>query len=540
MRVRGDDTFMDKLHYIHSRAGRIGGRADTSPDDIDAIVGALTNDPRKHLVLHFHGGLVSKEAGLATATKLFPIYSPSPSSGGYPIFFVWESGAWETIRNNLAELADEPVFKQLLRKLLQYSLEQVGASNPSGTGRSVPQATFGSRALEAKAELEAFWAAPSKATIPFHGCDPMASQGQARSAVTAVDEGEIQADIEGDLELQNAIATLPDMPPGARSALAPGAIEHRSPFSEIAAREFSKESATRGLVELYAVAKYLARVLRGVLGRYSSGRDHGLYATCVEEIVRGFDVVGSRLNEWAKALEWNRMKMDTSDAFGPNPNVHAGTALLARLRAAIAAGLKINRITLVGHSTGAIYIAHWLEACSRYLSETTPKQDVVFLAPAITYDLFAETLRDHGARIGKFRMFAMHDEIERDDQVWGQDHDLPGGKDWRRFVYPSSLLYLVSGILESKKADDGKWVDEPDMPLVGMERYFANSSTYQNANFPSIGEVRRWLNSASQSIVWSKASGQAIGLNCDCIDHGGFYDNESMLKSLRHTVGAGF
>jgi hypothetical protein len=117
---------MDKLHYIHSRGGRIGGRADTSAADTDAMVEALRRDGRRHLIIHFHGGLVSKENGLKIAENLFPIYSPSIKTGGYPIFFVWESGAWETIRNNITELADEPVFKQLLRKVLEYAFEKVG------------------------------------------------------------------------------------------------------------------------------------------------------------------------------------------------------------------------------------------------------------------------------------------------------------------------------------------------------------------------------------------------------------------------------
>jgi hypothetical protein len=531
---------MDKLHYIHSRAGRIGGRADTSPGDIDSIVEALRQDARRHLILHFHGGLVSKEAGLAIADRLWTLYSAPTGKGGYPVFFVWESGAWETIRNNLTELADEPVFKQLLRKVLQYALEQLGAQDTSGAGRSFPQATFGSRALEVEAELEAFWTAPGKATIPFRGYDAAVSTDQARSASITVSEEEIRADLEQDISFLRALATLPDLPTATRSSFAGGGVvERRSAFSESASREFSKESSTRGLVELYAVAKYLARVLRGILRRYSSGRDHGLYATCVEELVRGFKLAGSELNEWAKALQWNRMKMDTADAFGPDPTVHAGTALLTRLEAAFGTGLEIDRITLVGHSTGAIYIAHWLENSKRFLPDTL-RQDIVFLAPAITYDHFADTLRRHHSQIGGFRMFAMTDQAERDDQVWGQDDELPAGQDWRRFIYPSSLLYLVSGILESRFTSDETWVDEPDMPLLGMERFFANLKTYPDADFSSIREVRAWLRTAPQSAVWSRSIGQAAGLNSECVDHGSFDDDCCTLESLSHILEAGF
>ena len=368
----------------------------------------------------------------------------------------------------------------------------------------------------------------------------MASIGHARSALIAISDDEIMADLEQDVAFLHSLATLPDLPPATRSSFAKGpAIERRSTLSEVAAREFSKESSTRGLVELYQVAKYLARVLRGTLRRYDVGRDHGLYATCVEELVRGFKLAGSHLHEWAKALQWNLMKKDTADAFDPDPNVHAGTALLARLQRAFNTGLQLNRITLVGHSTGAIYIAHWLENSRRYLPEGL-KPDIVFLAPAITYDHFAHTLRHHLPQFGKFRMFAMKDVFERDDQVWGQDGELIGGHDWRRFIYPSSLLYLVSGILESSLSSDGSWTDEPDMPILGMERFFVNLKTYPDSDFPSIREVRTWLSGASGSLAWSRAAGQAAGLNSDSIDHGAFDDDTLTLQSLGHIVNSGF
>lgn len=533
-------AFTDQRHYIHSRGGQIGGGA-TASTDIDAIIEAVRQDSRKHLVLHFHGGLVSKTAGLAIADKLLSVYSPSTQTGGYPVFFVWESGAWETIRNNLTELADEPVFEQLLRKVLQYALEQLGGHDTTGTGRSIPQAAFGSRVSEVKRELDAFREMPSKTTIPFRGFDMMASVGQARSASVALSEDEIRADLEGDAAFLRSLATLPDLPPGTRSSFAGGrsVIERRSAFSELATYEFSKEAATRGLVELYLVAKYIVRVLRGILRRYSAGRDHGLYATCVEELIRGFKVAGSQLNEWGKALQWNRMKKDTHDAFGADANLYVGTALLARLQMAIAKGLQLNRVTLVGHSTGAIYIAHWLESSSHYLPVGL-KQDVVFLAPAITYDQFAQTLHQHGSLVGNFRMFAMKDELERDDQVWGQDEKLKRAKDWRRFIYPSSLLYLVSGILESSLSSKGTWLDAPDMPLVGMERFFVNRATYPDSSFSSIKEVREWMRAKSGSLVWSKMTGQPNGFNSTSIDHGAFDDDASTLESLQHIVESGY
>lgn len=526
---------MDSTHMIHSRGGRIGGRADTKATDVDAIVSALSADPRRHLVVHFHGGLVSKTSGLDIADRLFADYSPSASEGAYPMFYVWESGAWETIRNNFTELADEPVFKQLLRKALQYALEKLGGSVAAGVGvgRSIAPGSVGSKESEVRQELEAFWAAPGRQTIPFRDLEPHATSAQARAADAALDENEVIADLELDSEFQRALATLPDLPHSARSAFgAAGAVEHRSAFAEMAAAEFSKTSHTRGLVELIQVGCFLIKVTHAVLGRYADGRDHGLYATCVEEIVRAFKVGGSGAHEWAQALEWNRMKQDVVDAFGPDPDRHAGTALLARLGRALKDGMALDRITLVGHSTGAIYIAHWL-AHSRDHLPADFKQDVVFLAPAITYELFADTLAKHADRIGQFRMFAMHDALERDDQVWGGDEDLADSQDWRRFIYPSSLLYLVSGILE-RTADEA---------LLGMERFFTDAQTYGAVADPalaSVDTVRAWLTDKPNALVWSMADSAGPGLRSTSIDHGAFDNDTVTRESLRHIVSSGF
>jgi hypothetical protein len=230
------------------------------------------------------------------------------------------------------------------------------------------------------------------------------------------------------------------------------------------------------------------------------------------------------------------MKQNCDDAFFPDEN-RAGTAMLKRIGAELDGGRKLKRITLVGHSTGAIYICEWLKAANAVLANEV-KFDVVFLAPAVTYARFGATLKQFGDRIRSFRMFAMHDQLERNDQVWGDD--LTGKQDWRRFIYPSSLLYLVSGILESREAPDADPVDEPDMPLVGMQRYFTGSGIYGAKDFPEVVQVRTWLAAHANSLVWSVADGVGDGLNCKCNDHGGFDNETNTLASLRHIVMSGF
>ena len=61
---------------------------------------------------------------------------------------------------------------------------------------------------------------------------------------------------------------------------------------------------------------------------------------------------------------------------------------------------------------------------------------LLFLAPASRIQLFADVITSHGRRLGNFRMFTMSDALERKDRL------VP-------VIYPHSLLYFISGVLES-------------------------------------------------------------------------------------------
>lgn len=509
---------MGQAHVIHSRNGCLGGQAGSSTEELDQMVAALAADPRRHLVLHFHGGLVSRENAVEIAQNLHGTYSPAADAGGFPLFFAWQSGAWETIRNNLNELADEPVFHSLLAKVLRHALKQTAADAAFAQLKGLDMAA----AVPGLAPGPAMFAAAAGVALP---------DAALRSAAD-VDELEIEADLRADPEFRAALASSgvlaqpsvgrydKAMPPSAPSRVA-----------EILQHEFAG-GADKLLPDTWlGAAIFIGKVVRAVLRRHAAGRGHGPWATCIEELVRAIKVAGSGVNEWGKALEWNRMKQDCRDAFGAEPDRHAGTALLSRLKQS---GVQLERITLVGHSTGSIYIQQWLEHSGDYLPPGL-KQDVVFLAPAITYDEFAASLQRCGQRIGRFRMFAMQDDLERRDQLLGK----AGTHSWLRFAYPSSLLYLVSGVLESSTGPDGEPVDEPDRPLLGLQRYWHGAS-YGDAAFPSIKAIAKWFDSPERGIVWSPSSGKPAGFNCTSEDHGDFDNDPQTLDSLRQIVTAGF
>lgn len=88
-----------------------------------------------------------------------------------------------------------------------------------------------------------------------------------------------------------------------RGALGPGLVqERRSAFSLAIADRVPEKLGSRGIIAWFKVELLVKDILVYVLGRFSRGNDHGLYATIVEEIVREVKLGGSGINEWGKAM----------------------------------------------------------------------------------------------------------------------------------------------------------------------------------------------------------------------------------------------
>ena len=245
-----------------------------------------------------------------------------------------------------------------------------------------------------------------------------------------------------------------------------------------------------------------------VIKRYLADRDHGFHATIVEEILRAFYVanVGGAI--------WAAMKGDTRDSFGPDPAVFGGTALLQVLADRLAAGADV-RVTLVGHSTGAVFIGHLLEAADGMLPAGF-RFDVVLLAPAATFELAEDTFVRHRARIAGLRIFAMTDGNEKKDRL------VP-------VLYPHSLLYFVSGVVEP----------DADTPLIGMERYY-DAHGYPAADFPRLEPFRQIVAGTPNGAIWSVATGGGPGLESAARKHGDFDNDSKTVGSVQSILQDGF
>jgi hypothetical protein len=472
---------IDKKYHLDLVAGKFKG---TTSADLAKLFKAAAGS--NQLVVHFHGGLVSRASATTMANQMFDVYSPTKA---YPIFFFWNSDLRTTLTANLDEIASEPVFKRLVLRVVQLALGKLRESIGARGG---------------KLELDPLIGIPKD----LAGIEAYATALEPKNPdvgeLTKEQQAQVDKELESDPVLkQESLAIAANLRPldeGTRGAVVqPRKTRIAAPvLKEIAAEE--SPAGSRDLATVLTVIRYAGKVLLAVLRRYRGGRDHGLYTTTVEEILRAlyFDAPAF--------IVWKTMKKDTADAFGADAGVFGGTAFLEALGKWWKPGRKV---TLVGHSTGAIYIGHLLDQ-----AEALPPElafDVVLLAPACTFDFMAQRLPVFRKRVANLRMFALTDECERG--YW----EVP-------VLYRGSLLYLVSGLCE----------DEVDKPILGMQRYFDTLGPY--ANEQSVKDVVTYL---GNRCVWSVANG-APGFASAAVKHGAFDDDDETRRSLAHILLNGY
>ena len=377
----------------------------TSQEDLVRLLETFfTNSQRDKLVMHFHGGLVSASAGMAIAEFLLPVYE---SAGAYPVFFLWESGLREVLERNLREINTERIFQQILLRVTQFAmakLEQTDGARAAGR----LQLPYDAEVKERLPMAETDGAAPAVAPQPepLADFDPAALPEDA--TLHRVEEDQFRQELNRDVSCVMRHKRLPsslrtpeevaadlEATRGARVQASRNTLMSPGVLDEI--RDGAAEGQTRGLISTAIIVEKAVTALAGVITRFARRRDHGFYTTIIEEILRPLylDNVGRFI--------WDQMKADTARTFGDEASKYAGTAFLSALNAHWSGGAR-PRIILVGHSTGAIYICHFLKNAHVRLPAEM-KFDVVFLAPACDFKLLADTIERYGSRIGDMRVF---------------------------------------------------------------------------------------------------------------------------------------
>ncbi|MGW7088380.1 hypothetical protein ACWGH2_33435 [Streptomyces sp. NPDC054871] len=484
---------------IHSRqSGRL---ASTTTADIDELVAGLKDRPR--VVLHFHGGLTDDTLGFATAERLTPVYE---AAGAEPVFFVWSSGLMETLRGNLPQILNESVFRTLLNRVTRYA---TGTIFREPGQRALGAVTTPSpRAVAAElAQVRAGQEPYARLTAP-HEVPPLNEVEQRQIAAELSADNELA---ERTREIVNSVTPRAGAQPTEPVAAARDIIGGRAAAATLMSPDVVADLADRAgtgeraLVSTALIVRKTVRVVAAVVGRFRQRNDHGLYATVVEEILREFYLAN------VGAAIWGAMKRQTADTFAAaDDEVRAGRYFLDRFAELLAAGTR-PQVTVVGHSAGAVFISNLLDdLVRRRAAENDPLpadfrlRDVVLLAPACTVAQLAPVVRRQAELFDRFRMFTMTDRAEQ------ADHLVP-------FLYPRSLLYFISGVLE--RAPSGQSVVTP---IAGMQRWYLDSA----APGPDSDDLRGFLRADSARTVWSP------GLGAGARSHVAFDDDPQVLASV--------
>lgn len=486
------------------RDGKFDQQHGTSPDTLDTIFKEIRDSASNRIVVHFHGGLVDRQAGTAGANFLNPIYR---QAGAYPIFFIWESGWKEILEQKLPAIFNEGIFQKIQTYLTRFAKGKVDKALQTGMAKSA-----GDLPLPKESAVEAELATPKNGAEPYAEVDPHAlppgdglTEEEKQQFIDKMkDDPQLDDMVQ---EIANSIASPGAGGEGAAKGAAAAGSTKTLMSPEALSEMGTAENGSKGIISTVALVAKCAKALETIIERFVKHRDHGFQLTIVEEILRAF-YVGN-----AGKFLWEGMKAETKDAFGFDPAC-GGTQFLTKLEELWKSGHK-PQIALVGHSAGSIYVCRFLqEVQNRKLPEDL-KFNVVFIAPACGLDLLAETLKIAGNRIMGLRVFGMGDELERKNAI------VP-------VVYPSSLLYFVSGVLE----------DQSDKPIAGMARYYQGH--YVEGQYPEIDFVRKFeLFQKDHALVWS-ASAAGDGISCDMTSHGGWAQAAATVKSVLYILDKGY
>jgi hypothetical protein len=296
-------------------------------------------------------------------------------------------------------------------------------------------------------------------------------------------------------------------------------------------------------VRSYALLTRLRLLAHVTDRRLLDRRDHGIPETMNEQWLRygPIPVLNEGLITGGRAWSYMKFSIDRSLKIdsGVRPDLGggggAGLMLMTTIHDAIARyestpGAPRVRIMLVGHSTGAIYIAKWLRAWNDAYRSDPARFEIVYLAPAVRYDVLNQTLQEAGGHIadGRFRVFTMNGAEELDNS----EGPAPGV---RRVLFRPSLLYAISGIFER----------DLDAPLVGMARFhepnppFPPPGPYPTlsplAPVDSIPLVDSWLrtNAVKAAFIFSPTPDAAPpGVESGSCLHSDFVWDQQTIDSL--------
>jgi hypothetical protein len=474
---------------------------DTTAGDIDALFEDLRAQQQKKILLYFHGGLVSANSGMDTAQRIFKYVTNG--STHYPIAFVWETGLFETIGQNIETIGQSDFFKKLLPKILKVAAKQLGLDIPSA---------LGAKGIENLSDEELQAELSKENPFEDYSVNPGKRSTSTVSNFTADSEEEnimIMLVPEIEAELDEQIRSDEELLAAADAEKSPQEAKLMRPG------DVAGKAGAKGIFSAVSLVKSAVIITFKVVKRFIQSRDHGFYPTIIEEILREYYVAD--LGTWV----WGRMKYKAQAMWSPDEfsNVdklkwHSGSYLLKKLVEYQNDNGPLT-IDLVGHSAGSIAICELLRAVT---DRGIPLKfrNVIFMAPACRAELFhssfLQKVQAQPDLVRSFRCYTMSDAYETKDRL------VPG-------LYTRSLLYFISGVLEENAFD---------AYILGLHRHIAAQKPYNTAELVAINAFV----STNSRIVYSVTeNGAHDGLRSTSERHGDFdNDQEATLDSMIYMI----
>ena len=174
--ARGEDWSALKPHVVNLSRGELseGGQFATTPADLDGIIDAIrdraASDRNLRILLYAHGGLVGESDALGYARQMHRWWL---SKGVYPVFFVWESGLLETLRQYVVGPRD--VFDWTSDLAIELALKGPGSLVWAGMKASARRASasdlgegYPGGAYLFGGKLATFLGSPAAANVTLH------------------------------------------------------------------------------------------------------------------------------------------------------------------------------------------------------------------------------------------------------------------------------------------------------------------------------------------------------------------------------------
>ncbi|MDI5950386.1 hypothetical protein [Flavobacterium yafengii] len=481
-----NNQFTDLNYINNSRHGTFQdtGKVHSIPQDVDRIIYHIKNNGIKKLLLHFHGGLISENMGMKSAETFCNNFVDSKDT--HVVSIVWETGFLEALPETFKRILQTD---ELLRRLIAKVVKLLGAK------LGVDLTILDNRILP-------------------HSIENYANLIQSSTINLSEDDlvkafREYKRNIESELELQNIIYNE---------------LQEISEDEDLTEDDFNRiykdDSENEAKFINPKILWYTAKIAKRCIIRFLNKRDHGVWPTIIEEACREI-----YLDDFGIEI-WNVMKFQAEDMWVPNDratglNQFAGRYLLDKLVQNFSnTDLEIH---VVAHIAGAVAARKWvatIKSDNKYKSFKF--KNLIFLAPACRCDLFKDTVMKHQETFDNFRMFTMDDEYERTDNLI--PFPVLG------LLYTRSLLYLISGILEGKNAN------EADAFILGLHRHIRKNHPYSKESI--LNEISDFLMLPQNNVnrlILSKST-EIEGRKSTAVKHGGFAKDIEIVNSIKYML----